>query len=394
MSDFTQVLQGLTIHWFTSDRFDTKPDKSSWTEVGDSLGHQGAKVNIITSFRDQPYSPEGKQVEMVYLSALDLPLIYRVAFTISAFLWLYKNANKNDIVILNQHELWMKPLLSLGGFHNVHLDIRTLPVIGTSLKDRLDVLLFWKVVMRLFSKSCKSYSFITQRLLHAVEQEFSINYDDYTIWQSGVNADEFAKSIVTEQDRQKGKPFTLFYHGSLYRRRGVDRVVEAWSLLPEELTKNSRFLIVGSGSGLDELKSQVLELGLEDTVELVGFVPYESIPAKIAESDVCICPLPDYPEWNVSSPLKVLEYMACARPMILTPIPAHKDVLDGEPFVIWTTGDHADDFVEAIKTAYTRYSELLKTADKAPDFVKAQWDWKAHGRRFGAYLAKHYSNNA
>ena len=94
MSDKAALLQGLTIHWFTSDRFDTKPDKSSWTEVGDSLSRQGAKVNIITSFRDKAYEPTGMQVSMVYLNVLDLPLIYRVAFTVSAVNWLRKMQQK------------------------------------------------------------------------------------------------------------------------------------------------------------------------------------------------------------------------------------------------------------------------------------------------------------
>ena len=284
----------------------------------------------------------------------------------------------------------MKPLLKLSGFDNVHLDIRTLPVIGPSLKDRLDVFLFWKMVMRFYGKSCKSYSFITRRLLQAVEEEFSLSYEDYVIWQSGVNTAQFAQSIVTPDLRKKDKPFTLFYHGSLYRRRGVDRVVEAWANLPHDIRSNSRFLIVGSGSGLDALREQVRELHLQDSVELTGFVPYEDIPAKIAEADVCICPLPDYPEWNVSSPLKVLEYMACARPMILTPIPAHQDVLEGEAFVLWSGGDDVSDFEAVIGKAYQNYSALLEHARMAPDFVRVNWDWEAHGQRLGAYFAKHY----
>ncbi len=65
-------------------------------------------------------------------------------------------------------------------------------------------------------------------------------------------------------------------------------------------------------------------LGVDDQVQFRGFVPYEHVADEIAQADVCICPLPDRLEWNVSSPLKVFEYMACAKPMILTPIPAPK----------------------------------------------------------------------
>ncbi len=72
---------------------------------------------------------------------------------------------------------------------------------------------------------------------------------------------------------------------------------------------------------------------------------------EIAKADCGIYPLPDRPEWNVSSPLKVFEYMACGKPIILTPIPAHKDVLGDEGFVIWTKSDKAVDIAEAIMYA-------------------------------------------
>ncbi len=384
-------LPGLTIHWLTSDRFDTKPDKSSWTEVGDALASEGASVNIITSFKDRAYHAEGKNVRMVYLNVLDLPMLYRVAFSWSAFTWLRKYAKKHDLIILNQHEMWMLPLLKWSKFNHIHLDIRTLPVVGDSLKDKLDVLLFWKLVMRLFGRSCTSYSFITQRLRRAIEDEFTFSYPDYTIWQSGVNTDFFVDRIQKSSIQVAADNVcTFFYHGSLYRRRGVDRVVDAFSRLPEDIARHCRLIVVGSGRGLNELRAQSERLGLGDRVEFRGLVPYEQIPLEISQADICICPLPDYPEWNVSSPLKVLEYMACARPMILTPIVAHTDVLADQDFVVWTRGDEVDDFVLAMEDAFRQKDELRDHAAKAPDLVRSEWDWSAHGKRFAQYLSKHY----
>ncbi|MCB1755697.1 MAG: glycosyltransferase [Gammaproteobacteria bacterium] len=390
MSEFSSKLQGLSIYWVSSDRFDTKPDKSTWTEIGDSLSLQGARVSIVACYAKEPYFPEGKAVDMVYLKTLDLPLIYRISFTLSAFFWLLRNAARDDLIILNPHELWMLPLLKLARFRRLHLDVRTLPIAGRSMKDGIDIFLFWKTVMSLFGKSFSSYSFITQRLLETVEKEFKVRYEDHVIWQSGVNVDFFVEASKQVQPPASGKPFTVFYHGSLYKRRGVDRVVEAFAQLPARVLENSRLVIVGSGSGLELLRQQITGLGLESKVELRGFVPYEEIPQQIAGADVCICPLPDYPEWNVSSPLKVLEYMACGKPLILTPIPAHQDVLDGEAFVVWAKGDKAGDFVPAIVEAYDRQVELQEAALAAPALVRQDWDWSAHGAKFGDYLARHY----
>ncbi len=387
-------LTDLVIHWLTSDRFDSKPDKSSWTEVGHSLATQGALVNIVTSFAKTPYKPKNLLVNMVYLRALNLPLVYRVAFTVSAFIWLIRNAQRNDLIILNQHELWILPLLKIARFKRIHLDIRTLPVIENTLKNKLDVFLFWKLVMKLFAKHCNGYSFITDRLLKVVEAEFSLKFTHSVIWQSGVNLSFFSNAIrASKASDEHSAPFTLFYHGSLYERRGVDRVIEAFARLPSDILNQSRLVIVGSGVGLPALKKLISTLHLDEIVELRGFIPYELIPQQIAEADVCICPLPDYPEWIVSSPLKVLEYMACAKPMILTPIPAHQDVLKGSKFVIWTKGDRVNQFADAIEVAFKTRIELKNEALAGPNIILKNWDWNSHGVKLAKYFEQQYQLN-
>jgi glycosyltransferase involved in cell wall biosynthesis len=389
-----KALKNKTIQWVTSDRFDTKPDKSTWVEVGDSLGRQGATVNIITSFKKEAYFPAGKAVEMVYLRVLDIPLLYRLFFSLAAYFWLKKNASRDDVVMLNPHELWMKPLLALSRFKNVHLDVRTLPINRKSLKSRVDNFLFWRLAMTFFGKRCHSYSFITDRLKSAVEQEFGHRYDDYVIWQSGVNTDFFSEVLATTEEQKPDHDLTLFYHGSLYQTRGVDTLLRAYACLPETLLGRSRLLVVGGGNGLASLQALAEELGVADKIEFRGLVPYEEIPLHIQEADFCVCPLPDLPEWNVSSPLKVLEYMACAKPIVLTPIPSHQDILADESFVVWTKGDDVEDFVVAFLEAVERLQDLKDKASAAKVLVRQNWDWQAHGERFGKYLADRYAKSA
>jgi glycosyltransferase involved in cell wall biosynthesis len=108
---------------------------------------------------------------------------------------------------------------------------------------------------------------------------------------------------------------------------------------------------------------------------------------EIAEADVCICPLPDRLEWNVSSPLKVFEYMACSKPMILTPIPAHEDVVGGSRFVVWTQGFEPKDFRDAILQAVARRDDLKVAAAGAPDVIKGRYEWCAQANNLHRYLA-------
>ena len=156
-------------------------------------------------------------------------------------------------------------------------------------------------------------------------------------------------------------------------------------LRPDEL-RDLRLVIVGDGPDAARLRRLVAAKGLSEKVDFRGLVPYEQVPEHLAQADCCICPLPPRPEWDVSSPLKMFEYMAAGKPMILTPIPAHRDVVDGQPFVVWTRGADPGDFAAAIRE-YLHQRRLLQqaAASDGPASARAH-DWQQLAARFANYL--------
>lgn len=380
-----KTLQNKEVYWITSDRFDIKPDKSSWTEMATALADFGANVHLLTSYEKQPYTPADQRINMVYLKAINLPLIYRLTFLFNALIWLLIHGKRDGVVIVNQDTLQLFPLLKLFGFKNRHFDVRTLPVLGTSTKDKIDHALFWRWNLRLNSRFASSYSFITERLKQAVEQEFKQTYDDYCIWESGVNSDAFAAPDATAE-RDPEAPITLFYHGSIFPTRGVNQTVEAVAKLVNEKKYKLRFVIVGGGLGTDDLKATIAKHDIGQHIDFQGFLPYEEIPNAIARADICTCPLPDRDEWNVSSPLKVFEYMAAGKPLLLTRIPAHLDVAAKYDFIAWSESANVDDLCHAIEHAIEHLESLSNAAKQAPDAVKKRWDWKVHGRTLANHL--------
>ena len=94
--------------------------------------------------------------------------------------------------------------------------------------------------------------------------------------------------------------FRLLYHGSISSTRGLGLVIEALSL--GDLPSDFEFVIVGDGPERIDLERQAAALGVQASVRFRGFVPYERVVEEILRADVCICPLPNRLEWNVSSP--------------------------------------------------------------------------------------------
>ncbi len=374
------------IFWVDHDRFDIKPDKSTWLEMAAALTEQGYEVSILT-YGTAACVPAVARARVVFVGALDIGWVFRVSLLLNILLWLLRNAGSDDIIIIYPDGLLIAPALRLAGLKNIHLDIRTVPVEVNSIKKRIDRLLFWYLPLRFLRGFAAGYSFITERLRRSVEQEFRVTFPDNVVWQSGVNTDRFRPS-ENENRSQAGDAFVLFYHGSLTQKRGIDRVIEAIAELDQKHREKMQFVIVGGGPGLSRLKEVASTIGVANKIVFKGPVAYDRVAEEIAKADCCICPLPDRPEWNVSSPLKLFEYMACGKPIIVTRITAHKDVLDGQEFVVWAGDASADEFRDAIEYAYANRVRLCRDAQRGPQLVKEQYDWRIHAHKLGGYFEK------
>lgn len=390
------------IVWLTADRFSVKPDKSTWLEMAKCLASYGWQVRIIAVRTSR--NEDAKYEDYVdFIGALEIPFLFRFLALLSSFLWLRRNLRKTDVVMVNQDGLWLLWPLRLLGARQVVLDVRTLPVSVYGFKGRLDWLLFWRIPLSLFLKKVDGYSFITERLRREVEREFKVQIHEHVIWQSGVNLQLFDSN--PEVGRVDEHSLRLFYHGSITVQRGLAALIEAVGAEKPSECCHIELVIVGDGPDREKLKHLAEELPNGKRIAFLGFMPYESIVSEIQRADVCVCPLPDRLEWNVSSPLKVLEYMACGKPMILTPIPAHLDLLRSAPFVVWTDGYQAEDFSRAIAQVRHKFDDLNQAAKGARTWLKlngCEWQQQAKtlsdfletlGQRRSA-LAEHYSRSA
>jgi glycosyltransferase involved in cell wall biosynthesis len=75
-------------------------------------------------------------------------------------------------------------------------------------------------------------------------------------------------------------------------------------------------VLIGDGDSLDELKAQAVSLGLQDHVLFTGFIPDEDMMRYLSSADVCLDPNPSSPLNDVSTWIKVMEYMALSRPIV------------------------------------------------------------------------------
>jgi glycosyltransferase involved in cell wall biosynthesis len=109
----------------------------------------------------------------------------------------------------------------------------------------------------------------------------------------------------------------LCYVGSLNPQDGVDYLLRSLRHLLHGL-KRSDFhcVIMGTGDSLQDLRGLAGNLQLNGCVELTGFISDEDLQANLAAADICVDPDPSSPLNDVSTWIKVMEYMASAKPIV------------------------------------------------------------------------------
>jgi glycosyltransferase involved in cell wall biosynthesis len=109
----------------------------------------------------------------------------------------------------------------------------------------------------------------------------------------------------------------LCYIGSLNPQDGVDHLLRSLRHLLYDL-KRSDFhcVIMGTGDSLQDLRALAAKLQLNGCVELPGFVSDEDLQSNLAAADICLDPDPSSPLNDVSTWIKVMEYMAYGKPIV------------------------------------------------------------------------------
>src|SRR5437867_7468298 len=109
----------------------------------------------------------------------------------------------------------------------------------------------------------------------------------------------------------------LCYIGSLNPQDGVDYLLRSLRHLLCDLNRSDfHCVIMGTGDSLQDLRDLAGNLQLNGCVELAGFVSDEDLQANLAAADICVDPDPSSPLNDVSTWIKVMEYMAAAKPIV------------------------------------------------------------------------------
>lgn len=139
--------------------------------------------------------------------------------------------------------------------------------------------------------------------------------EDVFIVRNGPDPKSF-KPVSPNPERKQGKRYLIGYVGTMGIQDGLDILLDVAKHIKDSGRRDIRFTCVGGGSELKRLQKIVQEKELLDTVNFTGRVSDEELLEILSTADVCVNP--DRPsEMNdISTMIKIMEYMALGKPIV------------------------------------------------------------------------------
>jgi len=139
--------------------------------------------------------------------------------------------------------------------------------------------------------------------------------EDVFIVRNGPDLETF-KPVPPNPSRKFGKPFLVGYVGTMNVQDGLDILLDVAEHIKTSGRRDIHFCMIGGGPGLAGLRRMTKEKALEDTVHFTGRIPDDELLEILSTADVCVNP--DRPcEMNdISTMIKIMEYMALGKPIV------------------------------------------------------------------------------
>ena len=164
----------------------------------------------------------------------------------------------------------------------------------------------------------------------------------------------------------------ILFVGTIYEFSGLENIIQNFETIKSKV-KEIKFLIVGGGPNFEKIKSLVNKKKLKSDVILTNFKPQHEIPKFISLADVCINSFEINKITDRIIPIKILEYLACGKPVLSTPLKGTIDLLPKEDFgIIYSP---YDSFVENLSELLTNTEKLEELGNKGLDYVIKNHDW-------------------
>lgn len=231
----------------------------------------------------------------------------------------------------------------------------------------------WLVEKRVYNR-CDRFIVLSKAFGNILHQDYQVSWDKINVIPGGVNIHKFKPNLLKEAARSQlgwqQDRLILFTSRRLVQRVGVDKLITALSIIKSRVP-DILLVIGGCGSMQATLERQVTELGLDNYVKFLGFVPDEQLTVAYQAADLSVMPSQSFEGFC----LALVESLACGTPVVCTPVGGMPEIL--QPFSpdLITTSVEATDIADKIVQLFSKEIPV-PSREACHQYIANHFDWQ------------------
>ena len=342
-------------------------------EMCNAFSKYGFETSLVTPHRGVKTTDLFKHYEVKYpfdIIQIQIPIIFSFKIIPGlSFLFACKfmrKITKLECDIIYTRNLWFFSLISVIYRRHCFLESHQFRFYNN----------FQEVIYRMLVKFSVKYGngrvICISKKLKEQWREYGVDRSKLFVAHDSVNTKKFNNTITKIKARQILKldvnQSIVIYTGSLMPGKGVDILLKAANIIP-----NINFIIVGGQKNEIHKLKKLVE---NNNIIFKGYAPFDKIPLYQAAADILALPnckgsfIDD-----VTSPIKLFEYLASQRPIVASDMPSLLEILKNDyNALISPAGDYYK-LAENISLLINDPSKGKRLAKNASlDIEKHSWD--------------------
>ena len=234
--------------------------------------------------------------------------------------------------VFEVRDLWPESLAAVGAGSEGSLLHRTLGAIAGFLYRRAD-----RIVV------------VAPAFVDHLIRYWNVPAAKISIVENGVETDLFRLDPAAMEVRKQLKledRFLICYIGTMGNAHGLETLITAAEELQVALP-SAMFLLIGEGAEKERIVQLAAARALTN-IQFLGQQPRERIPAYISAADLCLVTLKKTELFKTVIPTKLLEYMACERPVIVAVDGQARQIIEEAGAGVFVEPENSQDMVKAI----------------------------------------------
>jgi glycosyltransferase involved in cell wall biosynthesis len=142
-----------------------------------------------------------------------------------------------------------------------------------------------------------------------------VSPENVFIVRNGPDAKTF-KALPPNPALKYGKTYLIGYVGNMSVQEGLDILLEVAVHIKNLGRRDVQFTCIGGGPGLTRLQQLAQENKIEDIVNFTGRISDEQLLEILSTADVCVNPDKPCVMNDISTMIKIMEYMALGKPIV------------------------------------------------------------------------------